>query len=334
MAGNSGRRTDSDLGRHEEMSGLIFGRLVPAYVAVGAVFLASVPVYGFLPFILLLVEAVKMFIAHQVAQSGYHPTRVYLFAQYTSPVFLAGGVFLTGGISSPFLVIAAVHGALFPLLFNRQHDRASLVFLILTMGVAAFGPAQSTEFINELRFGALVATFISLRIIAAVVVKSDVQHRADATFDKLTGLENRRAFDRQLDKLTEASNPAALIICDVDRFKEVNDQHGHATGDRVLIEIAEELRDAFRRSDTAYRIGGEEFAFIAEGVTIELAMAMAESLRERIAVTYPGGIDISMSFGVAMLVPHELGSAWFQRSDEALFKAKRGGRNRVEAASF
>ena len=123
MGRQIGGQIGSDEARLVEMSGRIFSRLVPAYVAVGSLILIGSSVYGWLPFILLLIEATKMFLSHQIAKRGYAPARVYLFAQYSSPVFLGAAVFLTGGIASPYIVISAVHGDLFPSVFQRRHER-------------------------------------------------------------------------------------------------------------------------------------------------------------------------------------------------------------------
>ena len=316
-----------------DMSGRIFSRLAPAYVVVGLVFLPSGPIYGWLPLALFVVEAVKMFVAHKLAQSGYRPALVYSLAQYSSPVFLGAAVFLTGGIASPYIVIAAVHGGLFPVVFSKRHQRTSFIFLILTVVVAALGPAHPAEFDNVLRLASLFATLVSLRIIASVMTQTEVQHRAEAIVDNLTGIANRRAFDRRLQKLSESGTAAALIICDIDNFKTINDKHAHSTGDQVLVDVASELSQAFRTSDTTYRIGGDEFALIAEGVTEEFAQGMADSIRQRVAVTFPGDTEVSLSLGLAMIIPGESSKEWFVRADEALFEAKRSGRNRVEVAT-
>ena len=112
----------------------------------------------------------------------------------------------------------------------------------------------------------------------------------------------------------------------------MNDQHGHVAGDRVLTEIAKELMSSVRSFDIAYRIGGEEFAIIAHAVTAEVAESMAESVRHQIATSRPAGVGVSMSLGVALRLPGESSKEWYQRCDDALFAAKRGGRNQVQVA--
>ena len=96
-------------------------------------------------------------------------------------------------------------------------------------------------------------------------MRSDVDHRTEAVIDGLTGMLNRRALDQRLHELTAQARitgqPIAVIAGDIDHFKRVNDEHGHAAGDAVLVEVAYRLRKALRAFDLAYRVGGEEFSW-------------------------------------------------------------------------
>ncbi|MEM1264099.1 MAG: GGDEF domain-containing protein [Pseudomonadota bacterium] len=158
--------------------------------------------------------------------------------------------------------------------------------------------------------------------------------------DPLTGAGNRRALDDALAALINEARtnevPVALIMLDVDHFKRVNDIYGHATGDRVLTDVTTLISSAMRSSDNLYRVGGEEFVILAQSSGLDIARRLGESLRVRIAemqiepedqTQRPFGITVSL--GVAELLPGETGDAWYRRADDALYEAKRSGRNRI-----
>lgn len=164
--------------------------------------------------------------------------------------------------------------------------------------------------------------------------------------DPLTGLGNRRHFDAvvaaELSRALRTSEPLALLICDVDRFKDCNDRYGHEAGDTVLIEIAQLLRQTCRRGgDLAARYAGDEFALLLPRVRRDAARSLADRLR--VAV---GGLSIRYRLGtVADCVSLSIGGTVFDpakpcpvaqlvaAADEALYRAKRAGRNRTAFAS-
>ena len=164
-----------------------------------------------------------------------------------------------------------------------------------------------------------------------------------ATTDGLTGLLNRRTFNAQLQgRLREAqryNRPVSLLLLDVDHFKKVNDTLGHQNGDQVLINLAEHLRSHVRGEDIPCRFGGEEFVVVMPETEIAIGTTVAERIRRRIA-TEPftirdgaSAIDVTISIGIAALSgADDQPAAILKRADEALFRAKRDGRNRVAAA--
>jgi diguanylate cyclase (GGDEF)-like protein/hemerythrin-like metal-binding protein len=156
-----------------------------------------------------------------------------------------------------------------------------------------------------------------------------------ASTDTLTRAWNRRHCEDLLDSETHRSirfgHPLSLLIIDIDHFKSVNDQFGHRAGDRVLTEFADCLRDGMRRSDELARWGGEEFVLLMPDTALAGAQRSGERIRERIAesqFTSVGGL--SASIGVAEFAPTESIEEWLARADAALYRAKQGGRNRVE----
>ncbi len=164
--------------------------------------------------------------------------------------------------------------------------------------------------------------------------------RASRT-DALTQLANRRAFDEGMGWTLAQSKrryrPVALILCDLDHFKAINDSFGHAAGDRVLARVAARLAGRVRAGDLVARWGGEEFAVLLPDTELGGALALAEALRQAIAdaplTTAAGPLNISLSLGVAVTRPDMLDAdALLRSADLALYEAKARGRNRVVAA--
>src|SRR5216117_840169 len=157
--------------------------------------------------------------------------------------------------------------------------------------------------------------------------------------DGLTQVENRRSLEERLNEMWQHSvrlhEPIALVMCDIDWFKSVNDNHGHQAGDSVLKEFAQLLKAEAREIDRVGRYGGEEFLLILPGTVLDAAVTFAERLREKVehhTFTYTGGtLCRTMSCGVAAS-PHPRvkdQEALLKASDDALYVAKETGRNRV-----
>ncbi|HJP60766.1 MAG TPA: diguanylate cyclase [Gemmatimonadaceae bacterium] len=157
--------------------------------------------------------------------------------------------------------------------------------------------------------------------------------------DGLTQVENRRSLEERLNEMWQHSvrlhEPIAVVMCDIDKFKSVNDQYGHQAGDAVLKEFAQLLKSEAREIDRVGRYGGEEFLLILPGTVLDAAVTFAERLRDKVAkhtFTYADGtLCRTMSCGVAGS-PHpriENQEALLKASDEALYVAKETGRNRV-----
>lgn len=162
--------------------------------------------------------------------------------------------------------------------------------------------------------------------------------RAEADRDYLTGLANRRRFRRALGQEVERwrryNIPCALVLLDVDHLKKVNDAHGHPAGDRVIRAVAGALTELSRDNDTAARLGGEEFALLLAGVDSAKAIAAAERLRLAVSSQSLEEVgQVTISLGVAACPVHaRTERELFSLSDSALYRAKRGGRDRTEVA--
>lgn len=168
--------------------------------------------------------------------------------------------------------------------------------------------------------------------------------RQDAATDGLTKLANRRSFDTRMRQVAgEAMNsgePLSLVLIDIDHFKRVNDNWGHQTGDQVLRLVAATLTASVRAGDFVARYGGEEFGVIMPGTAVSTAYEVADRVRKafegrQIVARNTGKTigGVTVSAGGACYEPGERLSDWIERADQALYAAKKGGRNRVCMAS-
>lgn len=164
------------------------------------------------------------------------------------------------------------------------------------------------------------------------------QVRHLASTDGLTQLYNRMKLEDMLTaevlRSKRHNRTLSVLVIDIDHFKEVNDNHGHQVGDMVLQQIAATIADAIRGSDTAGRWGGEEFIVLTPETDLDGAAELAEKIRERVADVVFSRIGVkTISIGVATLQEHEWEEDMIRRADEALYRAKESGRNRVERAT-
>ncbi|EQB8042484.1 GGDEF domain-containing protein [Aeromonas hydrophila] len=156
----------------------------------------------------------------------------------------------------------------------------------------------------------------------------------DSHTDAMTGLFNRRGMQQVLDSYQTLDQPLAVIALDIDHFKQINDGFGHDVGDQVLATLATLMQQGARQADTVCRSGGEEFLILLPGLSLPLAFEIAERLRQRVAAhPMPGAGHITISLGVA----HWPGSdddlnVVLKQADQALYEAKRRGRNRTVQA--
>ena len=170
---------------------------------------------------------------------------------------------------------------------------------------------------------------VERRFAALQVERARMQALAER--DGLTGLYNRRAGEHLLTHLVGTPSSAdALVMFDIDRFKAINDNHGHPVGDEVLRQIARRCETLLRRDDVFARWGGEEFLLLVRGARAAGSVQLAETLRCAIAATPIDPVGtITASFGVAVFRHGDTLASWIRRADEALYAAKAAGRDRV-----
>lgn len=250
-------------------------------------------------------------------------------------------------------IAAAMLLALLPLLVIALHrgSRSALAVLIAMLPPlvvvgpfydGALRPWRGEALLLSGAWFAITMTAAMSQRIGALRQQRD-RMRALAERDALTGLPNRRALaevlPRLIDEARAQARPLAVVFVDLDHFKAVNDRHGHAVGDEVLVEVARRLADRLRGGEMAARHGGEEFVLLLPGADGPRATAAAERLRAALADTplgtTVGPLSVTASFGVASLEPGTARRAsgpaeLLARADAAMYRAKQAGRNRVE----
>lgn len=210
------------------------------------------------------------------------------------------------------VIFLGMAGYFLPL--NPSHFSAALYFMTLTIGLAALSSHRMNSYKRS--------TYAALQALARL-----------SETDGLTGLYNRSGFDRQLrekmESLTQFED-LALVMVDLDDFKQVNDHWGHQYGDSVLVSLAGHLKAAVPPEGILARWGGEEFIVLLPGYDLERASETAEKLRQHLAKQrYAHGAGITACFGVAVAEDGESSESLLRRADELLYLAKAAGKDRV-----
>jgi diguanylate cyclase (GGDEF)-like protein len=221
---------------------------------------------------------------------------------------------------------------LFTFSLSRRMATVGSILLLLIISALVYhyiGLAYTIRF-----FVTLTLTIILANIVLSIIVDLHRRLLDQAIVDPLTGIFNRRHMERCLRDAIERkrrnSAPASLLLIDVDRFKRINDQFGHATGDSVLKGIVSLVAKRSRKLDLLFRIGGEEFMLLLPDTQEAAAAVVAEQLRGSVAES-PLLDDrrLTVSIGVGELQPGESLDSWMKHADDALYAAKKAGRNRV-----
>ena len=243
------------------------------------------------------------------------------------------------------LLVIAAHT-----LYAPTGARLAGIFLWVGSAATAFAGFAAAWFYGKavpgitgdvLRFALAGAIAVSLLDIftrlSGLQIRSTVQNsllKRYALTDSLTELPNRRAFQASCEKefapAAQTGRPVSLIVIDIDRFKEVNDEHGHEAGDRVLQQLAQVVRSVIRPTDYPVRWGGDEFAILLPDSHLSHARLMAERIRLTVeSFPFDAG-TVTVSIGTAQLSGDNSFSSLFRRADKALYQAKHQGRNRIE----
>ena len=201
-----------------------------------------------------------------------------------------------------------------------------------------------TQFISETKLAVLNFVFVIIGFNIVVVVVSIVlirKHVRDeleflASHDPLTNILNRYSYNlilrQDISRIRRYHSSLSLLLFDIDHFKAVNDRFGHDRGDYVLRKIAQTVSSTVRSSDALFRIGGEEFAVIVVNANMEQALILAEKIRDAVySIAFDDIGHVSVSIGLAEWREEDTGDTFFKRADNAMYEAKKKGRNCVVA---
>jgi len=274
-------------------------------------------------------------VADSFMGNSEHPAVWVATAWGILPLLLADAVVVTGGASSPVLMWFALPAVTLGARFSTRGIAIGTAYILALLLGSTVGLDPASASAHHQDVVAAVALVLSTVILSGALVESDRAHRRRSTLDPLTGLFNRNALEQRLAELDgqptdKGGSSHALLLCDLDHFKRVNDQLGHAAGDAVLQDVAYTMRSALRAGDSIYRIGGEEILVVLPGATKDDALVVGERLRLAVRERRPAGVAMTISVGVAVSRPGPLDADQLVGlADEALYSAKAAGRDRV-----
>ena len=207
--------------------------------------------------------------------------------------------------------------------------------------------------LSTIQLVALVATLLLLGVIAAIIFRPMARHICSAQdklgniadqmermayTDPLTRTNNRRKYaamiNRELYRVRRYNTPMTALLMDIDHFKGTNDRHGHQVGDEILIGLAQLIQANIRSTDYLFRWGGEEFLVLLTDTHVADGLIVAEKLRSAVEhIELVRGIQVTISIGVTKTTDSDDEDTLVRRADEAMYKAKENGRNRIETMS-
>jgi diguanylate cyclase (GGDEF)-like protein len=309
-------------------------------VIISVAILAGAPVYSWLLVPIVAAGVGLLLVLEKVPERKLDPQRVSVCSILVLMALFATVPLVTGGAVSPYLPFLMVPTLMLAARFRFTVAVYGLAFsLVLTagavIGAAALPPVPDAP--PWLRLVCFLSLLVGLGSLSLTLLTAEMQSRGDAVVDQLTGLFNRKALaGRYAEAAAQArvlGAPVSLVLCDLDHFKRVNDEHGHDAGDVVLREAAYRMRKTLRSFDLVYRLGGEEFLVLLPGEDDDAAQAVALRLVADIAADPLGGLAVTMSAGVSTAQDASPDfDALLKRADVALYDAKHAGRNCVRTA--
>jgi diguanylate cyclase (GGDEF)-like protein len=292
--------------------------------------------WALLPLVVLLVALASGPLA---IRRGARPQKAELILSLSVTIAIATAGGLTGGTSSPIVFLLPIG-----VVMNARRAEPGPVALCSAVTAVVFVGVSLAEdsgaVLGEpLPMLAVLAMQAAVTIASIGLARAELGHRRASIVDPLTGLLNRQGLPARFEELRRQAQataaPITVILFDLDHFKEINDRHGHVVGDRLLCGVAEGTRRALRTFDLVYRVGGEEFLILLPGVEGWEGGDLAEQVRLSIdELGQASGTGVTASFGVSTGHGTEVDfDRLYRQADRALYRAKRGGRDRVDISS-
>jgi diguanylate cyclase (GGDEF)-like protein len=308
-----------------------------AFGALGVALVAGGHWVGWWTLAPLVVAAAAFMIVGQGVEERKRPETGIAVAWVSSVVLIAVSVSLSGGPKSPGLPWLAIPIVTLPARFRLRGVLAGFAVTIVALLAVGLGVNYDAVADNPTSLIFSFALIVAVTSLSVALMRSDVDHRSEAVIDPLTSMLNRNALTSRVAELTQQARvsrqPVAMIVADVDNFKAVNDEHGHAVGDAVLRDLAYRIRAELRAYDLAYRLGGEEFLILLPGADADDAAEIASRLRAGVEQATLCGLSVTLSFGVSASREGLFDfDEVFEAADQALYMAKDAGRNCVRVA--
>ncbi len=234
------------------------------------------------------------------------------------------------GIASAFWAYPVIVTSIFVLPM-----RAALFFSsLLTVGIAYLMFVQMPPDVAVRLALSLVATIAVSYVVVNIIQDLQNTLRRSSVEDPLTGLSNRRHLDDQLaaalERYEHMGTPAVILLIDIDRFKQVNDELGHDVGDEIIKLVAKAVENNTGDGDLAFRLGGDEFLVLLNGIGWREAVVVAEAIRSDVErLSKPGAFQVSVSIGASAASEGTDKASWMKQADVAMYQAKMKGRNAI-----
>jgi diguanylate cyclase (GGDEF)-like protein len=264
-----------------------------------------------------------------------HPERLVAGSILFHTTIILVGIGITGGVRSPLLPWVAI-----PVLTAAARFRLPVFLVGAALATAGLVASAAIADIHALGHNpapliAIVVLLGSLVASQQPVLTAELRWRNDAVLDPLTGLLNRQGLQRRFREVAEqarvSNRPVSVALIDIDGFKALNDEYGHARGDAALKDVSYALRKELRAFELLYRIGGDELLLILPGTEVGAATLLAQQAGAAIeGCSTPDGPRLTASIGVASAMGDAMEfQPMYELADQALYAAKRSGRNRV-----
>jgi diguanylate cyclase (GGDEF)-like protein len=326
--------TELDRMRVVEASDRVRRARIFIWLAVGAAIFLCAPWNGWATLLLFVPAGINLALLDVMVGRSEYPERWAMGSMVFLMLLFAAAIPLTGGADGSAVPLVIIPAAVAPMRFRGVVVLGLGTLTVLTL----LGVTLGFDFSGTTDDPRLIVTTIALLISVTLanwsLVEAEMKQRDAAVLDPLTGLLNRKALEARALELEQQAQltggSVALIACDLDNFKTVNDSHGHDRGDAVLRSFAYQMRKSLRSFELIYRLGGEEFLVVLPGASLEEALLVAERLRHTIEEVEPAGLPVTVSFGVSAGTGDEVVyDRLFKAADEALYEAKAAGRNCV-----
>src|SRR4051794_13286924 len=247
--------------------------------SLGVGFAISVPWIGWWPMLLVVAQVTVYALLKPWIRASERPEIPIGIAVASAQLMIALGVATTGGTRSPLLMVFLLGVVGLPARFGTTGVVAGVIYTeVLIFGCTA--GVDPGAFADHPAAAIVIATATcGLAAFAHALMAAESQQRSQSVYDDLTGLPNRRGMEARFDELRAAAvasgAPVAILLCDLDLFKSINDEHGHQRGDAVLTEAAQAMRRSLRPTEGVFRVGGEEFLVLLPGCDLERALPVA-----------------------------------------------------------